>query len=55
MATKKDASKATIFHGHSKMSFKQFKKWFESHYFGDVEDHAKRLGIKLPKKKIEGE
>ena len=52
---KKDASKANIWPGHSKMTFKQFKAWFESHYDGNVEAEAKKLGIKLPTKKKEGE
>jgi len=52
---KKDASKANIWPGHGKMGFKQFKKWFDSHYFGDVEKEAKKLGIKVPAKKTEGE
>ncbi len=52
---KKDASKANIWAGHSKMTFKQFKTWFGKHYFGDVEKEAKKLGIKVPSKKKEGE
>ena len=45
---KKDASKANIWPGHSNMSFKDFKTWFERHYFGDVVKEAKKLGIKVP-------
>ncbi|MCK5614233.1 hypothetical protein KAR91_70865 [Candidatus Pacearchaeota archaeon] len=45
---KKDASKATIFKGHSKMTYKQFKVWFDRHYFGDIDPHLKELGIKAP-------
>ena len=52
---KKDASKANIYPGHSSMTYSQFKKWFDSHYFGDIEPHCKKLGIKLPSKKKEGE
>jgi hypothetical protein len=52
---KKDGSKANIWPGHSKMTFKQFKKWYEGHYTGDVEEAAKKLGIKVPSKTKEGE
>ncbi len=50
---KKDASKANIWPGHSKMSFKEFKVWFERHYDGDVVKEAKKLGIKVPADKAD--
>lgn len=47
---KKDASKANIFAGHSKMSYSKFKEWFDRHYFGDIEPHLEKLGIQKPSK-----
>jgi len=52
---KKDASKAVIWAGHSTMSFKNFKTWFDRRYDGDAIKEAKKLGIKVPSTKKEGE
>ena len=45
---KKDASKANIGMEHSKMTYKQFKEWFDRHFDGDIEPHLVKLGIKKP-------